>query len=55
VLYIGEALHDEEIMSTLGKFKTGEGCLYFKRLDDVDRGVLWHLIAKAVTEARKRG
>jgi len=55
VLYIGETLHDEETMAKLGKFKTGKGCLYIKRLDDVDRGVLRNLIAKAVKEARKGG
>lgn len=53
VLYIGETLHDQAIMSKLGKFKTGKGCLYIKKLDDVDRGVLRDLVAKAVKDARK--
>src|SRR5215467_8163550 len=48
VLYIGETLQDAGIMSKLGKFKTGKGCLYIKKLDDVDRSVLRNLIAKAV-------
>jgi len=55
VLYIGEALQDAGIMSKLGKFKTGKGCLYIKKLDDVDRRVLRNLIAKAVKDARQRG
>src|SRR5215467_1504943 len=54
VLYIGEALQDAGIMSKLGKFKTGKGCLYIKKLDDVDRRVLRNLIAKAVKDARQR-
>jgi uncharacterized protein DUF1801 len=48
VLYIGEALQDRTLMSRLGKYTTGKGCLYIKTLDDVDRGVLHDLIAKAV-------
>lgn len=34
----------DEIMSRLGKFKTGKSCLYVKRLDDIDREVLEELI-----------
>src|SRR5882672_1315015 len=39
VLYIGGALQDKALMSKLGKYKTGGGCLYLKKLDDVDRSV----------------
>ena len=54
VLYIGEALQDTAIMSKLGKYKTGKGCLYIKKLDDVDRNVLRALVAKAVRDAKAR-
>jgi hypothetical protein len=54
VLYIGEALQDTSLMSRLGKYKTGGGCLYIKKLDDVDRTVLRDLIAKAVDNMRRR-
>ena len=54
VLYIGEALQDTAIMSKLGKYTTGKGCLYIRKLDDVDRSVLRALITKAVTGARSR-
>ena len=54
VLYIGEALEDTTIMSKLGKYKTGKGCLYIKKLDDVDRNVLRALVAKAVRDAKAR-
>lgn len=36
------------LMSKLGKFKTGKGCLYIKRLEDVDEAVLRELIAESV-------
>ena len=48
VLYIGEALQDTSLMSRLGKYKAGKGCLYIKTLDDVDRNVLCDLITRAV-------
>src|SRR5436190_2007507 len=54
VLYIGEALQDTTIMSKLGKYKTGKGCLYITKLDDVDRSVLRALVAKAVKDAKLR-
>ena len=53
VLYIGEALKDTTIMSKLGKYTTGKGCLYIKKLDDVNREVLRTLVATAVSAARK--
>lgn len=37
-----------ELMARLGKYKTGKGCLYVKRLDDVDRSVLRELLEKSV-------
>lgn len=33
-----------ELMDKLGKHKTGKSCLYIKKLDDVDRGVLEELV-----------
>lgn len=44
---------DEETLSHLGKHKTGLGCLYFKRLSDVDEKVLEKLIKKSVENIRK--
>jgi hypothetical protein len=41
-------------MARLGKHKMGKGCLYIKRLDDVDRKVLKELVAKSVAERRKK-
>ena len=53
VLYLGDALQDASLMSRLGKYKAGKGCLYIKTLDDVDRGVLRDLIAKAIENRRR--
>lgn len=39
---------DEDLLSKLGKHKLGKGCLYIKRLSDVDENVLRKLIEKSV-------
>ena len=45
-LSTGEAWN-EDLLSRLGKHKTGMGCLYFKRLSDVDENVLKELIEQS--------
>lgn len=37
-----------ELMEKLGKYKTGVGCLYIKRLEDIDLKVLEELISRSV-------
>ncbi len=53
-LYImsGFDLH-EELLKKLGKFKTSVGCLYIKKLDDVDRSVLKELLSESVNAMKK--
>ena len=41
-------------MAKLGKHKTGKGCLYINKLDDVDRSVLRKLVEYSVKALRKR-
>ena len=53
-LYLGPGLDDEALTSRLGKYKRGQGCLYIKKLDDIDRNVLRDLIAGSVAEMKKR-
>jgi hypothetical protein len=43
---------DGELLKKLGKHKTGKGCLYIKRLEDVDVRVLQDLIAASVKKAK---
>ena len=52
VLYLGEALQEKTLMSRLGKYTTGKGCLYIRTLDEVDRDVLRKLIVKTVEISR---
>jgi hypothetical protein len=39
---------DEKLLARLGRNTTGVGCLYIKRLDDVDRPTLQKLITDSV-------
>lgn len=42
-----------ELMAKLGKYKTGKGCLYLKRLDDADLEVLKELIRRSAKHLEK--
>jgi hypothetical protein len=44
----------EALLAKLGKHTTGKGCLYIKKLADVDQQVLEAMAAKAVTAARAK-
>ncbi len=39
-----------EVLSKLGKHKTGVGCLYINKLDDVDTAVLEEIIKQSLDE-----
>ena len=43
----------KEILSKLGKHKTGKGCLYINKLADVDVKVLRELITTSVNKLKK--
>jgi len=55
VLYNMTGLSDPEgLVTKLGKHTTGKGCLYIKRLADVDQKVLEDLVVKSVAAMRAR-
>ena len=43
---------DGEILKKLGKYKTGKGCLYINKLEDVDLKVLNDLIKTSVKKSK---
>jgi len=43
----------DALLAKLGKFKTGKSCLYLKKLEDVDRGVLRELVSQSVEHMRR--
>ncbi len=44
---------ESNLLKKLGKCKTGKGCLYIKKLEDVDIKVLKELLKQALKAARK--
>ncbi|HEU5163123.1 MAG TPA: DUF1801 domain-containing protein [Thermoanaerobaculia bacterium] len=54
VYLMAETPEQVERLSRLGKHKMGKSCLYFKRLADLDAGVLEELIAASVADVRRR-
>jgi len=54
-LYLMGGFADEAaLLNKLGKFKTGKGCLYINKLEDVDMKVLAELITKSVRKISNR-
>ncbi len=53
-LMCGLAKHSA-LMKKLGKHKTGKGCLYLNKLEDVDLSVLQKMIEDSTTFAEKNG
>jgi hypothetical protein len=43
----------DALMKKLGKYKTGKSCLYFKKLDDIDEGVLRELVSESYQLMKK--
>jgi len=44
----GLSISTSDLLTKLGKYKTGKGCLYIKRLSDVDQKVLEQMIMAAL-------
>jgi hypothetical protein len=45
---------DKEVLQRLGKYKTGKGCLYINKLQDVDLKVLHELITASLKKPKAR-
>jgi uncharacterized protein DUF1801 len=46
--------HFENLLQKLGKHKTGKGCLYVKKIEDIDVSVLKTLIKESVVYLKKQ-
>lgn len=44
---------EKDLLKKLGKFKTSVGCLYIKKLEDVDKKVLKELVTSSVKRMKK--
>jgi len=54
-LYVlaGGAETHGDLLKKLGKHKIGKGCLYIKKLDDIDTAVLEKIVARSVNTLKK--
>ncbi len=52
-LYVGRGV-DGTLLKALGKHKLSGGCLYIRRLSDVDLAVLEKVVSASVKETRRR-
>lgn len=53
-IYLGyDAAQFQSLLDKLGKHRLGKGCLYVKRLADIDRAVLEQLVRSAVDELER--
>jgi hypothetical protein len=48
------SLQDEPLLEKLGKHKTGKGCLYIKKLSDIDPEILKELIGNTVKKISEK-
>lgn len=49
-LYITGAVENTKLLEKLGKHKTGKGCIYIKKLSDIDIKILTEIIEKGSKE-----
>ncbi|SFD97741.1 protein of unknown function (DU1801) [Chitinophaga sp. CF118] len=52
-LYLGTFEGREELLSQLGKHKTGKGCIYVNKLADIDTVILRKMVAAVVEQYKK--
>jgi hypothetical protein len=53
VLYVGMLEQHHQLLNRLGPHRLGKGCLYIKRLIDVDSAVLRQLLEEASQHPRR--
>ena len=54
-LYLTDGVEPHgDLLGRLGKHTTGKGCVYLKRLSDVDNEVLTELVARSIGNVRGR-
>ena len=53
VIYLGAEAQDADSLAKLGKHKSSMGCLYVKKLEDIDLKVLKAMIKKSIAATRK--
>ena len=53
-LYLSNFDKKEELLSKLGKHKTGGGCIYIQKLEDIDTAILTRMVKKSIEHRKKQ-
>jgi hypothetical protein len=54
VLYLGSSFDQrEELLKKFGKHKTGKGCIYIQKIEDIDMAILSRMVKNSVTNTKK--
>ena len=53
VLYLGAFEEREALLKKFGKHKTGKGCIYVKKLSDVDTTILKQMVVNSLKSYKK--
>jgi hypothetical protein len=53
-LYLGDFDKKEELLSKFGKHKTGNGCIYIQKLEDIDKGILIKMVKNSIEHRKKQ-
>jgi len=51
--YLGDFNNREQLLLKLGKHKTGKGCIYIQKLEDIDTSVLTKMVKNSVGHRKK--
>lgn len=55
VIYLNGLMYDQpDLLQKLGPHRMGKGCLYIKRLSDIDMGVLTTLLENSISAIRNK-
>ena len=55
VLYLASSFQDkEELLLKLGKHKVGKGCIYVKKLEDIDKEVLKKMVKNSIQHIKEQ-
>ena len=52
--YLGDFDEKEVLLSKLGKHKSGKGCIYVQKVEDIDTGVLARMVKSSVQHRKKQ-
>lgn len=54
-LYLGSSFDNrEELLAKFGKHTLGKGCVYIKKLEDIDTGILVKMAKKSIEHRKKK-